>query len=222
MTQLQESQPRIYQGQFGDFTITKDDRAGVIIYRAALMVAAVSFAIGSSLVLLNNDSSTLQFLTPLYACFSLALGVSLLTIHIYMASLHRLLQICWAFGSLASIVLAINSSEPLALTGYTQPITLLGIGFTFVALTGIYFKEAFCFNRLETKLLTFIVPLLLLGHLVGVRSLQWEQLLLGLWAILFIVFALRKAVQEIPADIGDKSVFAYLKEQRSAKVRQDA
>ncbi|MBO3460936.1 DUF2301 domain-containing membrane protein [Aetokthonos hydrillicola Thurmond2011] len=217
MTQLQEPQPIIYQGQFGDFTINQDDRTGVIIYRAALMVAAVSFAIGSLLVLLKNDSSSVQFLTPLYACFSLALGVSLLTIHIYMVSLHRLLQVCWALGTLASIVIALNSSEPLALTVYTQPITLLGIGFTFVALTGIYFKEAFCFNRLETKLLAFIVPLLLLGHLVGVRSLQWEQVLLGLWAILFMVFALRKAVQGIPADIGDKSVFTYLKQQRSVK-----
>ncbi|MEO0834560.1 MAG: DUF2301 domain-containing membrane protein, partial [Cyanobacteria bacterium J06642_3] len=26
-------------------------------------------------------------------------------------------------------------------------------------------KEAFCFNRLETKILTPIVPLLLLGHM---------------------------------------------------------
>ncbi|HEY9707036.1 MAG TPA: DUF2301 domain-containing membrane protein, partial [Oculatellaceae cyanobacterium] len=78
------------------------------------------------------------------------------------------------------------------------------------------FKEAFCFNRFETKFLTPLLPILLLGHLAGVLPTSWEQVLLGLWAVLFAVFALRKAVQQIPADIGDKSVFAYLKEQRTA------
>lgn len=85
--------PEVYQGQFGEFTITQSDRTGVIIYRAGLMVAAVSFAIGSALILFNNNPTVVTALTPLYACFSLALGVSLFTIHIYMASLHRMLQI---------------------------------------------------------------------------------------------------------------------------------
>ncbi|MEH1954159.1 DUF2301 domain-containing membrane protein [Nostoc sp.] len=218
MTTQTLSAPEIYQGQFGEFTITQSDRTGVIIYRAGLMVAALSFAIGSALVLLNNNPNVFTILTPLYACFSLALGVSLFTIHIYMASLHRTLQIFWAIGSITSVILAITSSEPLALAVYNQPITLFGVGFLFVALTGIYFKEAFCFNRLETKVLTPIVPILLLGHLVGILPTQGESVLLGIWATLFLVFALRKTVQAIPADIGDKSVFTYLKEQRLAKV----
>ncbi|MBH8572183.1 DUF2301 domain-containing membrane protein [Nostocaceae cyanobacterium CENA369] len=218
MTTQTITAPEVYQGQFGEFTITQSDRTGVIIYRAGLMVAALSFAIGSALVLFNNNSSVFTVLTPLYACFSLALGVSLFTIHIYMASLHRALQVFWAIGSLTSVVLALYSSEPLAVTVYNQPVTLFGLGFTFVALTGIYFKEAFCFNRLETKFLTFIVPLLLLGHLIGILPTPAEQVLLGIWAILFLVFALRKTVQAIPQDIGDKSVFAYLKQQRSTKV----
>ncbi|MEH2447610.1 MAG: DUF2301 domain-containing membrane protein [Nostoc sp.] len=218
MTTQTLSVPKVYQGQFGEFTITQSDRTGVIIYRAGLLVAALSFAIGSALVLLNNNPTVFTTLTPLYACFSLALGVSLFTIHIYMASLHRMLQIFWAIGSIASVILAISSSEPLALTIYNQPVTLFGVGFIFVALTGIYFKEAFCFNRLETKVLTLTVPLLLLGHLVGILPTQGENVLLGIWATLFLVFALRKIVQAIPADIGDKSVFTYLKEQRLAKV----
>jgi len=217
MTTQTLSAPEVYQGQFGEFTITPSDRTGLIIYRAGLMIAALSFAVGSALVLLNNNPSVLTLLTPLYACFSLAFGVSLLTIHIYMALLHRLLQIFWAIGSISSVVLAFSSSEPLAVTIYNQPFTLFGVGFTFVALTGIYFKEAFCFNRLETKILTVTVPLLLLGHLIGILPTIAEQILLGVWAILFLVFALRKAMQAIPPDIGDKSVFAYLKEQNSVK-----
>ena len=208
-------EPVVYQGQFGEFTLTGSDRTGVIIYRAGLMVAALSFALGSWLVL-GTNTVQLSLLTPLYACFCLALGVSLVTIHIYLEPLHRLLQAFWVIGAVSAAFLALQSSEPLALTVYNYPITLFGIGFTFVSLTGIYFKEGFCFHRLETKILTPLVPALLLGHLAGVLPVSVEQKLLGVWAVLFIVFALRKTVQEIPDDIGDKSVFAYLKQQRSA------
>lgn len=217
MTQLTQSEPEVYQGQFGDFTITQSDRTGVIIYRTGLLVTALSFALGSFLVILSGDSPTvLQALTPLYAIFWVALGVSLATIHIYMAALHRALQIFWGIGGIAATALGISTSEPLALFVYHHPTTIFGIGFTFAALTGIYFKEAFCFNRFETKFLTPLVPMLLLGHLTGVLPIAWEPVLLGLWAALFVVFALRKVVQSIPDDIGDKSVFTYLKQQRTA------
>jgi uncharacterized integral membrane protein len=216
MTQQIASEPVVYQGQFGEFTITQSDRKGVIVYRAGLMVAALSFAIGSTLVLLNYPNY-LFAVTWLFACFCVGLGVSLFTIHIYLAVLHRALQIFWAIGTLAAIAIALSSSEPLAVAVYNHPIALFGVGFIFAALTGIYFKEAFCFNRFETKFLTPLVPILLLGHLIGDLPIQGEQVLLGIWAILFVVFAIRKAVQQIPPDIGDKSVFAYLKEQRTAK-----
>ena len=214
MTQLTASESAVYQGQFGEFTITEGDRKGVIIYRTGLMVAALSFAIGSALVLLNNNP---DILTPFIVCFCLALGVSLVTIHIYLAELHRVLQVFWAIGTSAAVALVFSSREPLAITIYNHPAALFGVGFTFAALTGIYFKEAFCFNRLETKILTPLVPVLLLGHLVGVLPVQFEQVMLATWAVLFVVFALRKAVQPIPPDIGDKSVFAYLKEQRQGE-----
>ncbi|NEP13454.1 MAG: DUF2301 domain-containing membrane protein [Symploca sp. SIO2C1] len=212
--------PEVYQGQFGEFTITQSDRTGVIVYRSSLLIAALSFAIGSWLVLAGSSNPiAIRLLTPLYTVFCIALGVSLVTIHIYLAPLHRLLQVFWGVGGITAIVLAFQSSEPLALSVYHQPMMIFGIGFTFAALTGIYFKEAFCFNRFETKFLTPLVPILLLGHLTGILPIAWEQVLLGIWAVLFTVFALRKLVQAIPDDIGDKSVFTYLKQQRAASVR---
>jgi uncharacterized integral membrane protein len=208
----------IYQGQFGEFTITDRDRMGVIIYRAGLCLAALSFAIGSGLILWQGATPiVLESLTFLFALFSIGLAISLVTIHIYLAPLHKTLQVFWLVGAIAAIILALTNSEPLALTVYNHPITLLGIGFSFAALTGIYFKEAFCFNRLETKLLTPIVPLLLLGHLLGILPIDVEKGLLASWTILFIVFAIRKATQAIPPDIGDKSVFTYLKQQQDNK-----
>lgn len=206
---------QVYQGQFGEYTITKGDRLGVIIYRAGLVIAAASFAIATNLLFARGES-ILPWLTPLFALFSLGLGISLLTIHIYLAILHRFLQIFWLIGTVTAVAIAWQIDEPLALYVYNHPLTLLGVGFIFAALTGIYFKEAFCFNRLETKFLTPLVPFLLLGHLMGFLPLAVEQVLLATWTILFTIFAFRKAIQPIVPDIGDKSVFAYLKQQRSA------
>lgn len=208
-------EPVVYQGQFGEFTITEGDRQGVLIYRAALMIAALSFAIGAGLVIWQPQSAGVQqAVSLLFTAFVLGLGVSLITIHIYMAALHRVLQVFWVIGAGAAIAISHYYPEPFALTLYKHPVTLLGVGFIFAALTGIFFKEAFCFNRLETKALTPIVPFLLLGHLAGFLPVLAEQILLTTWAGLMLVFALRKVFQDIPADIGDKSVFDYLHQQQ--------
>lgn len=216
MITILDKNPTTYEGQFGEFTIAQRDRQEVLIYRGGLVLAALSFAIGANLFVAQGEAA-LPWITPLFALFSLSLGVSLYFIHIYLAVLHRALQVFWLIGSISAIALAFQSNEPLALYVYHNPLTLLGIGWTFAALTGIYFKEAFCFNRLETKILTPIVPFLLLGHLTGFLSVDIEQVLLAIWTIGFTIFAGRKMVQEIDPDIGDKSVFAYLKQQKENK-----
>jgi uncharacterized integral membrane protein len=207
----------VYRGQFGEFTIDRHDRQEVLIYRSGLVVAASCFALATVLALLPLELSGGRWLlvSGLYALFCLGLGISLLTIHIYLKPLHLALQIFWGVGCLASLGLAWLQPDPLVITIYQQRFSIWGIGFTFAALTGIFFKEAFCFNRFETKLLTLLVPLLLLGHLFAWLPSNVEALLLSLWAGLFLVFALRKTWQAIPDDIGDKSVFAYLKQRQA-------
>jgi uncharacterized integral membrane protein len=218
-----EVNPEVYQGQFGNFTITDRDRQSVVIYRSALLVAAISFGIGSIAVLfqpgevVGTKSQVLNLVNWLYVTFSISLGIALATIHIYMAVLHRTLQLFWAIGCVSAIGLVFQHHEPIASIVYDRPLTILGVGFTFAALTGIFFKEAFCFNRFETKVLTFTVPFLLLGHLTNALSPTVEAISLAIWAGLFLIFAVRKVIQKIPPDIGDKSVFEYLKSQKSAQ-----
>jgi uncharacterized integral membrane protein len=211
----------IYQGQFGTFTITDRDRQSVVIYRGALMAAAVSFGMGTITVLFQLsqlgtvDPNVFNLVTLLYITFSIGLGIALATIHIYMVFLHRILQLFLAIGSVSAIIFSLYYHQPIGSIIYYHPATILGIGFTFAALTGIFFKEAFCFNRFETKLLVFVVPALLLGHLIKILPQNIEAILLALWAGLFMVFAIRKAIQAIPPDLGDKSVFEYLENQKS-------
>lgn len=207
MTQIPVPE-KVYQGQFGEFTITQADKAGVAVYRSGLMVAALCFCAGVAWVVLGGDRGVV--LDLLFVGFYGALGVSLWTIHIYLVVLHRLLQVFWLVGGLAALLMEFRFEGPVVVAVYEHPLWLLGVGFVFAALTGIYFKEAFCFNRLETKFLTLLVPVLLLGHLFTILPLKVESILLGIWAILFVVFALRKMWQEMPDDIGDKSVFEYL------------
>jgi uncharacterized integral membrane protein len=212
--------PEIYQGQFGTFTITERDRQGVVIYRSALAIAAISFVIGTIVAISSFRSSiiptdlALDIITVSFVTFSIALGIALATIHIYMVVLHRALQLFLAIGSLSAIVFSLQYHQPIGAIVYAQPLTIFGVGFSFAALTGIFFKEAFCFNRFETKILTFIVPGLLLGHLIGILPQAVETILLSSWAGLFLIFAIRKLIQNIPDDIGDKSVFEYLAQQK--------
>ncbi|NEQ24978.1 MAG: hypothetical protein F6K28_38975, partial [Microcoleus sp. SIO2G3] len=124
-----ESAIEIYQGQFGEFTITEGDRRGVIVYRLSLFVAAACFAIGSGLALWRGEAIA-PLLTPLYTIFSIALFVSLLTIHIYMSALHRTLQAFWLIGSVAALGVAHLYPEPFAVSVYEHPQTLWGVGFT--------------------------------------------------------------------------------------------
>ncbi|MGC1308004.1 MAG: DUF2301 domain-containing membrane protein [Phormidesmis sp.] len=207
----------VYEGQFGPFVIDESDRQEVVLYRAGLAIAASSFAVAVAYLFWFADGATNTapwIVTICYAVMWLALGLSFFKIHIYLRSLHRALQVFWAIGGLASLAIALYYPQPLALTAYQQPLTILGIGFTFAALTGIFVKEAFCFNRLETKFLVLLVPGLLLGHMAGLLSVATERGMLGVWAVLFAVFALRKVMQPIPPDIGDKSVFEYLEKER--------
>ena len=47
------------------------------------------------------------------------------------------------FGAIAAIGITLYFPEPLAIAIYEQPLALIGVGFTFAALTGIFFKETF-------------------------------------------------------------------------------
>ena len=91
---------------------------------------------------------------------------------------------------------------------------LLAVGPMFAALTGIGFKEFFCFRRPEAVGLTLLLPVALLGRILGLigNGACWFLVLFA--GLLLVVLAVRKFGMEAAADVGDKSVFAYLDTQR--------
>jgi uncharacterized integral membrane protein len=215
---LQET-GEIYQGQFGSFTVDRTDRLGVVVYRAGLGVAATAVLAGTAIATWGlSTPSALNWLDGFLFLFCVALGVSLFTIHIYLKPLHQFLKLLWGAGSVSAIALRLTAQQSLMellYPPYTLP--LMAVGCVFIALTGLFVKEAFCFNHLESKILTFLVPALLLGHWLGWMTLSLQLQLLWGWAIAFSWFAIHKCFQPIPPDIGDKTVFTYLESKRSTE-----
>lgn len=73
-------------------------------------------------------------------------------------------------------------------------------------------QEGMCYGKPESVMLFFVVPVMCLAHLSGRCPEGVEVGLVATTAGLLAVFAGRKWVQPIKDDIGDKSVFMYVRD----------
>ena len=200
-----------FEGVYGPYSITAEDEREVLGYRLALFAAAVAQAallwqwrqLGGSLLW--------PWLLPLL----IGVGLALRWIHIYLRPLHRALQLLWLLGCGGFVALAISAGPAgMAEAVARDPRWIWAVGPFFAALAGIGFKEFFCFRRPEAIGVTLLLPLALLGALSGVLPAAASGSLLGVEAALLLVLTLRKFPMPAAADVGDKSVFAYLEAQR--------
>ncbi|CAH9117591.1 unnamed protein product [Cuscuta europaea] len=218
----------VYQGIYGPWEVEDSDVREVILYRLGSVMAAVSFVLASSAVLLPDNSLIRDFieinLDVLYVLGASGLGLSLYFIHIYVTQIKSILQALWMLGVFGSLTTYYVLAQPAhcSLVQYIieNPTTVWFVGPLFASLTGLVFKEGLCYGKLEAGILTFIIPLLLLGHLTELMDDGIKVTLLGVWVTLFLVFAGRKFTQPIKDDIGDKSVFIFnsLAEEEKAAV----
>jgi uncharacterized integral membrane protein len=203
----------VFEGVYGTYTITAEDRREVLGYRLALFGAAIAQAA----LLVQWSQLGGRHLWPWLLPLVVGVGLALRWIHIYLKTLHRALQLFWLAGSLGFGLLLLRVGP----AGMANAIAMDGrwiwaIGPFFAALAGIGFKEFFCFRRPEAIGVTLLLPAALLGHLSGLLPGDISAALLGLEAALLLVLTLRKFPMEAAADVGDKSVFAYLETQRQA------
>tara|TARA_B100001250_G_C19789616_1_gene785811 strand:- start:1307 stop:1948 length:642 start_codon:yes stop_codon:yes gene_type:complete len=200
-----------FQGNFGRYTITLEDQYEVRKYRIALLICGISFVFGLSQWLLISPSLSYIWLFIM----AISLGLALKWIHIYITLLHRILQLFWAIGLIGLILLSMIIGPQQMLTEIAiKPIFLFAIGPLFASLAGLGFKEFFCFQRIEAIGLTLILPIALISHLLSILSPAFVMGLLYFSAVLLLIMAIRKFGMEAASDIGDKSVFEYLKNQR--------
>lgn len=196
-----------FEGVYGSYTITAADREEVRRYRIALLVAGLAMSLGLLHWWRFGGTWAWIWVVPM----ATALGLALQWIHIYLRPLHRTLQLFWLLGCLGwtGLLLSAGPTEALSILR-EQPLWILAVGPLFAAMAGIGFKEFFCFQRPEAIGLTLLLPLGLLGRLLGLLNLSSAMTLLSAAALLLVLLALRKFGMEAAADIGDKSVFAYL------------
>jgi uncharacterized integral membrane protein len=200
-----------FEGVYGPYSITADDEREVLGYRLALFTAALAQA-G---LLLQWKQLGEAWLWPWLLPLLLGVGLALRWIHIYLRPLHRALQLLWLLGCLGFAALALREGPTgMASAVAADPRWIWAIGPFFAALAGIGFKEFFCFRRPEAIGVTLLLPLALLGALSGLLPNAASGTLLGLEAGLLLVLTLRKFPMPAAADVGDKSVFAYLEAQR--------
>jgi uncharacterized integral membrane protein len=212
-----EAKSIIYQGRYGPFTIGPSDEQEVFLYRAGINISALSSVLASTSAFF--PSSNLQpflglDLNALTLLFSGGLIVSLLQIHIYLDNLKKMLQALWAVGFAGTLYLMLShdSSVPAFVATHSWAVWLVGP--MFAALTGVAFKEGLCYGKAEAAGLFGATPILLLGHLSSSLDTNAELGILAAFEILFMVFALRKWTQAIKDDVGDKSVFEFLKQEQ--------
>jgi uncharacterized integral membrane protein len=197
----------VHQGVYGPFTITAADRREVLGYRLSLLVAALAqLALLAQWHWLGGEHLW-PWLLPLAG----GLGLALRWIHIYLRPLHRALQAFWLLGCAGLVALAVQAGPgAMAATLAADGRWLWAIGPLFAALAGIGFKEFFCFRRPEAIGVTLLLPAALLGHLSGLLAPELVGRLLALEAAALVLLCLRKFPMPAAADVGDKSVFAYL------------
>ncbi len=202
------------QGIYGNYRITFADQIEVQRYRTSVLICGIAFCAGIAHWLVIGPTLAWFWLIPI----AISLGLALKWIHIYLRPLHKALQILWAIGCIGIGMLLLSlGSEKLLTSLASDPVWTIAIGPLFAALTGLGFKEFFCFHRPEAIGLTLLVPLALLGHIAGLLNGTIVMVLLSSSALLLLVLAIRKFGMDPAADIGDKSVFEYLNRQQIAE-----
>ena len=196
-----------YKGIYGSYSITKLDRLEVKLYRFSLLLCGASFSIGLLQWFLLGTNYAWIWLLLMIA----GLGLALNWIHIYIRSIHKFLQLSWAAGCIGIGILIFQIGIENLLSNFaSQPTSIVFAGPIFASLTGVGFKEFFCFRRPEAIGLTLILPISLVGYLSHVINQTYLMSLLLISSVLLLVLALRKFGTDPSLDIGDKSIFEFL------------
>lgn len=200
------------KGIYGDYIVTSKDKREVLFYRLSILSCGLFFSLGL-IQWLNNGSSQVWIS---FAGLIISLGSSLKWIHIYLRPLHKALIFFWAIGCIGIFIAVYHFGLTNFIYGLKEnPKWLFFVGPIFVSLTGIGFKEFFCFRRPEAIGITIIIPIAFIGHLTEFTSEKITFILFIISASLLLILGIRKFDLPAEADIGDKSVFDFLESKRT-------
>tara|TARA_B100000965_G_scaffold102150_1_gene83958 strand:- start:105 stop:764 length:660 start_codon:yes stop_codon:yes gene_type:complete len=205
------------KGVYGDFIVTSNDKKEVLFYRLSILFCGLFFLIGIAQWYTNGSHQIWICLMGM----SISIGLSLKWIHIYLRPLHQALTILWILGCMGLVTLIYHFGLTNIIYGLREnPKSILLIGPLFAALTGIGFKEFFCFRRIEAIGITIFIPIALIGYLTELANERFTFAMLVVSSLLLLLMGIRKFNLPAEADIGDKSVFDFLESQRKLKTSE--
>ncbi len=199
------------EGVYGDFIVTPKDKREVVFYRISILSCGLFFSLGLVQWITNGSNQVWIYFSGLV----ISIGLCLRWIHIYLRPLHQALIFFWAIGCMGIGIIVYH----FGLTNFfsaieENPKWLFLVGPIFISLTGLGFKEFFCFRKIEAIGITIFIPIALIGHLTGLNNEKFTFSLLFLSSLLLLILGVRKFDLPAEADIGDKSVFDFLESQR--------
>lgn len=153
------------------------DKISVIIYRSGFILATFAFA------LLPWEIEISQKL------LIIAAAVAASSLHIYMKSIRYILQYVAYLGAIFALL---NQS-------------MLGVGMALITLSGLAYKEYFCFKVLGLNFQPFIAVLLWLSLANNWQIIANSLSLIS--AVLFALLSVKKITMPLHFDIGDKSKY---------------
>jgi uncharacterized integral membrane protein len=191
--------------------LTREDKITVVLYRSGIILSAVIVSVlAFLLVTASSNSSPTGINGPadilVYGLYA-AVGMSVFFIHLYVGKFHTFLKNLYfiSLGCLVALLFIGKGSLSGALV--YSPYSLLLLLPLSGCLGFVTAKEAFCFQLIEGYLLAVIMPLYLLLVSRGILSFAGASYGLVLIAVMLAIFTLRKVIQPLAWDIGDKSAY---------------
>ncbi len=191
--------------------LSREDRISVIVYRTGIVLSAMLLVLGALLLMSRRAAPATHpagyGVTAYIAALYVAVGMSVFTIHLYVARFRRFLKRLYYAAVAALVVLVVqgggDAGRVLFGTAY-GPLLLIPLAGCLGFITA---KEAFCFRLNEGYLLALMMPAyvsLLSSGLLGARAAAYG---LALIAGLMVLFTFRKVPMPLHYDIGDKAAY---------------
>jgi len=199
---------KIYEGFYGNYSINAKDILEVKLYRFSLCFCSACLVAGISQWIFFGSKYIFLWLV-LTSLFS---NLSLIWIHIYIKSLHNILKLFSLVG-LINLLIIIYNFGPYNIGDFliNDNINIILVGPVFASIVGIGFKEFFCFRNAEAALITLIFPCSIVLYIFKIISINVLAISLLISSILFFILTIKKFKIDSSSDIGDKSIFEYMK-----------
>ncbi|RMF84035.1 MAG: hypothetical protein D6739_06500 [Nitrospirae bacterium] len=184
--------------------LTPYDRLTVVLYRTGLAVAAAAELGLVALAAAGRAGGPLATGLMLAACGGIALGI--LFVHLYLRRFRQILRGLLAAAAAGLAAVAALSGDPLA--GYlASPWGALAGGLWVACHAALCLKEAYCFRLLSGVAAAVVAPAVVLAQVGGTGEPRVRLAGALLFAALAAWVAVRKLLQPMGYDIGDKSAY---------------